>query len=367
MPRTSATHVSKERRMTVDLTGGLPLSREDVLVGPPEDPQMREGVNVWLHDDAGRFSLPRIGVEAVSETWARPAVQANMAFADGRVLIGSCVGDAHDRRDEAGRPTVIGAGPMSFRCEEPFRRWTMTYLGDALDTTIADQVAGRIPDGPRVDVEIQVDMAMVVPPWIQGEMGERARALLKNGKEGLFMGGDRYEQLFKATGSFRVGDDTIDFTGTGLRIHRQGVRNTGEFRGHCWQTAVFPSGKAFGYIAFPDNDDGTQSYREGFVFDGERMRPATVVDAPWTTNFEPSGGRVPLVLESELGTHQIDAVTTCTTAIAGTGNVEKVAAMVAGKPLISLFFHQGSARYEWDGEVAQGMIERSLPIETVQR
>jgi prepilin-type processing-associated H-X9-DG protein len=353
--------------MTVDLTGGLPLSREDVLVGPPEDPQMREGVNIWLHDDEGRFSLPRIGVEAVSETWSRPAVQANMAFADGRVLIGSRVGDAHDRLDEAGRPTVIGAGPISFRCEEPFRRWTMTYAGDALDTTIADQIAGRIPDGPRVDVEIHVELTMVVPPWIQGEMGERARALLEDGKEGLFMGGDRYEQLFTSTGSFRVGDDSIDFTGTGLRIHRQGVRNTEEFRGHCWQTAVFPSGKAFGYIAFPDNDDGTQSYREGFVFDGDRMLPATVVDAPWMTKFEPSGGSVPLVLESELGIHQIDAVTTCSTAIAGTGNVEKVAAMVAGRPQISLFFHQGSARYVWDGEVAQGMIERSLPIEKVQR
>jgi prepilin-type processing-associated H-X9-DG protein len=343
--------------MTVDLTGGLPLSREDVFVAPPENPAVRESVNIWLHDNQGRFSLPRVSVEAVSNDWARPGVQANMAFADGRVLIGSCVGDAHSPYDDAGRPTVLGSGPLSFRCVEPFRRWTMTFVGDALDTTIADQVAGRVPDGPRVDVEVHVDMTMAVPPWIQGEMGERARALLEGGKDGLFMGGDRYEQLFTATGTFRAGDDTLDFSGSGLRIHRQGIRDTTEFAGHCWQSAVFPSGKAFGYIAFADTGVD-EAYREGFVYADGRMLPATLVEAPWMTKFEPHGGAVPLVLESELGMHRIGAVTTCSTAMPGLP-------MAPGSTRPTLFFHQGSARYEWDGEEAHGMIERSLPADQV--
>jgi hypothetical protein len=29
--------------------------------------------------------------------------------------------------------------------------------------------------------------------------------------------------------------------------------------------------------------------------------------------------------------------------------------------LVGLPFHQGGVRYEWDGEVTYGMIERSLP------
>jgi hypothetical protein len=352
--------------MTVDLTGGLDPSREDVFDRAPDNPEMREGVNIWLHDDQGRFSLPRIGVEAVASTWDRPAVQANMAFANGRVLIGSCVGDAHSPLDDQGRPTVIGAGPIRFACLEPFRRWTMTFAGDALDTTVTDQMAGRVPDGPRVKVEIHVDMTMVVPPWIQGEMGTEARRLLEGGKEGLFMGGNRYEQLFNATGTFRVGDDTIDFSATGLRIHRQGVRDTAEFRGHCWQSAVFPSGKAFGYIAFPDNEDGTPSYREGYTFDGANMHPATVVEAPWITSFQPEGGKVPCVLDTTLGTQRIDALTTTSTAIAGTPGLTKVAAMNTAGAQRSLFFNQGGAHYTWDGEDAYGMIERSLPIEDVR-
>jgi len=352
--------------MTLDLSGGLPLSREDVLTSTPDNPEMREGVNIWLHDDQGRFSLPRIGVEAVASGWDRPAVQANMGFADGRVLVGSCVGEAHNPYDEDGKPTVIGAGPIRFQCLEPFRRWTMSYSGDALDTRVADQIAGRVPDGPRVAVEIEVDMTMVVPPWIQGQMGEQARKLLEGGKEGLFMGGDRYEQLFRAAGTLRVGGEELSFTATGLRIHRQGVRDTGDFRGHCWQSAVFPSGKAFGYIAFPDEQDGSPSYREGFVFDGEKMQPATVLEAPWLTRFQAEGGPVPLVLETEQGIERVGAVTTTSTAIAGTPNLAKVAAMSAGNTAVrSLFFHQGGARYTWNGESAYGMIERSLPVDKV--
>jgi prepilin-type processing-associated H-X9-DG protein len=353
--------------MTIDLTGGLPLSREDVFTSSPENPDMREGVNIWLHDDQGRFSLPRIGVEAVSANWDRPAVQANMAFADGRVLIGSCVGDAHSPFDADGKPAVIGAGPIEFHCVEPFRRWTMTFLGDALDTTIADQLAGYVPAGPRVEVEIHVDMTMTVPPWIQGQMGAEAAALLKDGKEGLHIGGERYEQLFTATGTMRVGSDSMDFTATGLRIHRQGVRDTAEFRGHCWQSAVFPSGKAFGYIAFPDNEDGTQSYREGYVFDGEKMHPAAVLDPPWITRFQAEGGSVPVVLETAVGSQKIDGSTTTSTVIAGTANLNKVAAMTTAGAQHSLFFHQGGARYTWDGEQAYGMVERSLPVEKVDR
>lgn len=49
------------------------------------------------------------------------------------------------------------------------------------------------------------------------------------------MGGSRYEQLFRARGSVKVGDDERSFTGTGLRIRRQGVRRLAGFWGHAWQ------------------------------------------------------------------------------------------------------------------------------------
>jgi hypothetical protein len=351
--------------MTIDLSGGLPASREDMLPERPSDPEMREAVNIWLHDDEGRFSLPRIGIEAIGADWDNPAVVANMAFSDGRVFVGSCSGPAGSPLDDHGRPTRMIAGPVRFDCLEPFKRWTMDWNGPALATTISDQAKGIVPDGPYVDVEIHVDMTMVVPPWIQGQMGRQAADLLEKGIEGLFMGGERYEQLFRASGTFRVGDETLDFTATGLRIHRQGVRNTNEFRGHCWQSTVFPSGKAFGYIAFPDNPDGSAAYREGYVFDGEQMLPATIVEAPWMSHFQAEGGDVSCVLETSAGTARIAGSTTTTTALAGSGSINKVDAMRRTEARHSLFFHQGGAHYSWDGEEVYGMVERSLPVDQV--
>ncbi len=42
-----------------------------------------------------------------------------------------------------------------------------------------------------------------------------------------------------------------------------------------------PSGRGFGGLAFPERADGQPTYNEAYVFDGERMIPATLVDAPW--------------------------------------------------------------------------------------
>ena len=77
-----------------------------------------------------------------------------------------------------------------------------------------------------------------------------------------------------APGRVRFGDEEWTFDGTGLRIHRQGPRDTAGFWGHCWPSALFPSGKGFGALAFPDRPDDQPTYNEAFVFDGERMIPA---------------------------------------------------------------------------------------------
>ena len=45
---------------------------------------------------------------------------------------------------------------------------------------------------------------------------------------------------------------------------------------------MFPSGKAFGYIAYPPRGADDVPYNEGFLFDGDgALIPARVVSAPW--------------------------------------------------------------------------------------
>ena len=119
----------------------------------------------------------------------------------------------------------------------------------------------------------------------------------------------RYEQLCTARGTVRVGDDEWSFTGTGLRIHRQGLRDVGGFWGHCWPSALFPSGRGFGGLAFPERPDGGPTYNEAYVFDGERMIPAILVDAPWLRRLQPNGEDVAVTLRTEDGDVRIEGET----------------------------------------------------------
>lgn len=348
--------------MTVDLSGGIEPAREHMFARRPDDPEMRDSVSFWVVDDRGEVGLPRIGIEAVAANWDAHDIQVNVAFPDGRVYRLRTNGPSLPAQDSSGAPTVLGAGGLVFRCVEPFRNWTMSYDGPAVQTSSADLVAGR-KDGPTVDVSFHVDARMAVPPWVQGALQTDAALQLKS-SVGDMMGGPRYEQLFTATGQVTVGGTEKCFTGSGLRIRRQGVRKLAGFWGHCWQSAVFPSGRAFGYIAYPPRPDGQPTYNEGYVFTGDGgLIPARAVQAPWLTRLTPGAEDVSLVLETAEGTVAIDGEIVFTTH--DIHHNDDMYSMQALKQEMSSFpaVQQAGVRYRWDGEQTFGMLERSNPLD----
>lgn len=332
----------------VDVSGGLPPERDLVFPEAPASPDMRESVSIWLYEENGAFGFPRLAIEAMGPVWPRRGVQANFAFRDGRVLLGSGEGEAPPAQGPDGRPTVIGGGPLTFRCLEPFKRWSAVFEGQVSDLTVADQIANTVNLDKRTPVRLAVEMTMVTPAWVQGALLKQAAERLED-VEGLFMGGFRYEHLFRAEGVFSVDGTDRRFNGTGLRVHRQGVRQMEGFWGHCWQSAVFPSGRAFGYICYPPRPDGGESYNEGYLFEDGRMIPARVTRAPWLKSLVASGEDVSVELESELGVTVIEAESALSTF------------MVASPSMPGLNLFQGGARYRWKGESAYGMLERSYP------
>ncbi|HEY6130641.1 MAG TPA: hypothetical protein VIV27_01415 [Halioglobus sp.] len=345
--------------MAIDLTGGMAISREYVFPQCPETPGMRDAVNMWVSDDQGVVGLPRFAVEALAPNWDTHDLSVNIAYPDGRVLSVRASGAAHDTKGPNGVPTVFGAGPLQFRCIEPFRRWEVTYKGPAAEMTTQGQMDGALPGkGQLTHVEFHIETTMAVPPWIQGTMSLEAANLLDSGVEGELMGGARFEQLFRAVGTLRVGSDVHEFTGSGLRIRRQGIRNIQEFWGHCWQSALFPSGRAFGYNAYPPRADGKPTYNEGYIFEGDgELIPARVVKAPWLTTLCPRGDDVSLVLETARGNIAIEGETFVST-------------FAMGRPELPPDFpvlQQTGVRYRWDGEETYGMMERSSRKDKITR
>jgi hypothetical protein len=353
--------------MTIDLTGGIDPSREYILAERPEDPEMRDSVSFWVVDDRGEIGLPRIGIEAVGANWDAHDIQVNVAFPDGRVYRLRTNGPSLPTQGPDERASVLGAGGLVFRCVEPFDNWTMSYEGPAVQTSSADLAEGR-KDGPSVDISFRVDAKMAVPPWVQGALQPDAGAQLKTSVEGSLMGGPRYEQLFTATGEFRTAGEQRRFTASGLRIRRTGVRRLAGFWGHCWQSAVFPSGRAFGYIAYPPRPDGQPTFNEGYIFTGDGgLIAARAVQAPWLTRLRPLGEDVSLVLETAGRVIEITGETVFSTHdIHHNDDMYSMHALKQEMPSFPAL-QQAGVRYIWDGEETYGMLERSNPLDKIAR
>lgn len=334
------------------MTNGLTPEHDLFFPDKPEDPDMRESTSLWLFEENGAFGIPRIGIEAEASSWDDRIYQANFALGGGRILDGAGRGPAPSPLGPDGRPTVLGAGPLSFRCIEPFRRWAMSFDGSAVDGTVAQQIAKTLDREKRIPVRLDVDMEMVTPAWVQDNSPEKvARMSEAERAEATSMGiGWRLEHTLRGEGRLTVDGETREFRLVGSRIKRQSVRPLTSFRGHCWQSAVFPDGRAFGYITYPPAGDGSEPYNEGYVFQDGKMHPARATRIPWLRRLAEEGDDVSLELESDLGVTRIEGRSTLSTF--------RIMDRSDGLP-IDFNLHQGGARYGWDGMTSYGMIERS--------
>jgi hypothetical protein len=105
--------------------------------------------------------------------------------------------------------------------------------------------------------------------------------------------------------------------------------------------------------SIPPRGGGAYTYNEGYIFDGIRMIPAKVRQAPWLRRIIPKSENVSLVLESELGETHIKGETVLSTFRIGNPDLPGM-----------MHLQQAAVRYEWahsgeETEAAYGMIERS--------
>ena len=332
--------------------GGLAPHYDYMLPEKPEDPVMRESASVWLFEENGAFALPRCGIEAIGAQWESHRVDMNCAFPGGRVLVETGgMHASHSPIAADGTPRILGSGPLRFEVIEPYHRWRISYDGMPTETTSEAMTKGAIDTSKKVPLTWDVEIEMVSPCWVQDNTPEKiagysAREMADAESMGL---GYRMEHQFRGQGTITVDGETRSFKAIGNRIHRQSVRPLDGFRGHVWQTANFPDGRAFGYIAYPPAEDGS-TYNEGYVYIDDKMYPAVATKLPWLTaaGLTTEGQNNSLELEYEGGR----------IAIEGRGMLNTFKVMSEGE-MAGFALNQGSTRYTWDGQQAMGMIERS--------
>ena len=235
---------------------------------------MRDSVSFWVLDERGEVGLPahrhrgrRVELGRTTDPGQRrvPGRPRVPAARRRHVLA---------RRGPRRQADGARRGTAGVHLRATVRHWTMTFDGKAVQTSSADLAAGS-KDGPLVDLRFQVEATMAVPPWVQGALQADAGIAAEDVHRGR-PDGRRPLRAAVPRHGFGAGGGRAEhtFTGSGLRIRRQGVRRLEGFWGHCWQSALFPSGKAFGYIAYPPRPDGQPTVNEGYLFDGDRRPDA---------------------------------------------------------------------------------------------
>jgi hypothetical protein len=332
-----------------ELTNGLTPDHDLVFSSRPENPEMRESTSVWISDTSGKVTFPRFGIEAEAREWENPLCTGNVCFRDGRALSAAAKEPKHSPFGPDGRPTVLGAGPLSFHCIEPFRHWKVLYDGTIASGSVAELIAGTFDPGRQVPFKLEFDLDLVTPAWVMDNTPEKlAKMSPADRLEAEYMGaGWRCEHCFLGGGRYQLDGKWHDFTGTGLRIKRQSVRPMGGFRGHAWQSALFPDGRAFGYIAYPPRPSDGRSYNEGYIYQNGKMHMGRATQIPWLRRIVPNGDDVAFEIETDLGKTRIS------------GNTIASYYYRSHPGMLGLDLQQAGVRYEWDGHVAYGMLERS--------
>lgn len=335
--------------------GETATDEHPLLEQPAGQPTYGENHAFWVFDEGGRYYI-NTHLNSVDSCWPLRRETVGICLPDDGILVGMNEGSlTHE--------AAAGGANLVMRCDEPFRRWTVSFAGTLLKTTQSRLAEGPVTEyeGERVVVQFDVDVRVEGPVIPQGGIG-KSTGELSDTVAGRFVGGSRYEQLFRADARLRIaGAPEIRFTGTGTRTHRRGVRNVGGYAGHDWQSALFPDGSGFYFMRFPTAEGGI-AYSEACVIQDGRLHPAEVISETWMSSRQVAGEKMHIRLRSSLGETVIEGETL--------GTVLRAMNASPGNPLARIFgFHnrnegaiglsQAWARYGLGGQTATGLCERS--------
>ena len=331
---------------SVDLSSRNPAELDHYLA--PTVVDGRDSAEFWAWCHCGSIAINSMAVEQVGT--GRPNLsRLTITYPGGRILRDFVASEALPRESEDAIRKLIGTGTMRLESGDAYRRYRTVFKGTALDTSYGAILEGRT-DARRVEVEIEVDYDAIVPVWLQGSM---KTGMEQNGAKlalSSFAGGQRMEQLMRTSGRVVADGVETSFTGGGVRVHRQDIRALTAGR-YVWQAACFPSGRAFSTITYAGPDGVSPSYAEGAVFlRKDRLVPARATQVPWIEQWSFNRGDVSLVLETSREKSPIKGTILLAAPV--------LADAVGGVPARQ----QAMVRYEWDGEISYGLIDRTFPL-----
>jgi hypothetical protein len=231
-------------------------------------------------------------------------------------------------------------------CVEPNRAWHVRFDGMARRTSTAETAAGPLPDGAVERLVVDLEFEGLHPTWsAHGAMTDQGWATA------------HLEQAGRITGTVACRQARHRIEGFGFRDHSYGPRDYSGLLGDTWCTGVFPDGRAV-LVLHVWQLDGP-AFAKGFVWDGDSLHPAGDSRVPRLAGRNAEPHRFELEVTTALGSERIAVEQThCMT-----WTMQEPSALAAGAPPAGtdlILCTEGPARLTWDGQTADGWIEKTL-------
>lgn len=287
----------------------------------------KTGVSVWAH-------WSRIPAEP--ELWE--AVLA-IYLPSGELLVHRSFGSSHHQ-------DAASSGPLTFRCVQPLQRWEVAFDGMVRRTTSDELAAGPLADGPWEPARFEAEFEGVSPTWSAGGMDSQEWA------------DGHLEQPGRIRGSVTLGERRFPIDAAGFRDHSYGPRDYSRIIGDTWLTGVFPSGRSVLALLVWTDSPEVPALTVGFVDDNHGRHAVTGLVLP---RLADRGGS-PHSFVAEVTTETTTARITVEQTHCATYTFDSPVGMTLGARHGSgdIVATEGPARLTWDGEVADGWIEKTL-------
>jgi hypothetical protein len=338
------------------LCGGLrPSDDEPLLERPAGMTRFSEGLYFVGHDAEASVSF-WTAIHPMVYDFSLLREMLAIYLPDGTVLLARGYGRAR-------RPRVQAASTLSFTCVEPFSRWRVEFDGVAQRVPRADTLQGLVPDGPREPVRLSVEVTASAPPWLPSAGGTADAAAVDRHPATFSDGADIvpfFLQLWTFTGKLEWAGRTLPLSGTGIRDHSRGNRDLAGHTAHELLGAQFPSGRGFHILRLRGHGD-YPGFALGAIVDREQIWHCADVETTSLETLLESGENVSAKVRCADRELVATGVTVSNCGWTLLPPNEPVYGVDLRSPDNVALVH-GIVRWECDGEVAYGLLERSAPV-----
>ena len=344
--------------MSVDLTGGSAMTASTCSRRSPTIPRCAS-----RSTSGPGTTAPSSACRASGSKRSRTSGRRTTSRSISRSPTGACFnlmgnGEVHDPLGADGRPRTLGAGPLSFELLDPFRHWRRALqrrgepdVDPGPDRRLGTRARPRRTGCGGARPRHQVGRAA---------MGERhtsrgGRPRARDAGRGRPHGRSRASSNSSAppdvyTSATRSTTSTVGACGSDVGAFVDSPRSVATFGSQPCSPAGARSACACIRSAPTASPRSTRVTSSRATASSSRHASR---DAPWLRKVEPRGQDASVTLVTEEGTTRIEGETILSTC------------HVMGPPMIPQHFslQQAIAAYRWDGETANGMLERSVVTE----